>query len=223
MRGPLSENPGGLAGVWAEENSRASIFDAMKRRETFGTSGTRLTARFFGGWDFEESLCGRSDRVEVGYARGVPMGGDLPERSEGAAAPRFLLSALADPGAPGRAGVPLQRAQVVKGWVDEAGHFQEQVYDARGGANGASVDLGSCTPQGPGHRELCTVWQDPDFDASLDAVYYLRVLENPSCRWNQFECNALPAADRPEACDDPGVVRTVQERLWSSPIWYEAS
>ena len=98
MRGPLSENPGGLAGVRAEENSHASTFDAMKRRETLSTSGTRLTARFFGGWDFQETLYDRSDRVEVSHAEGAPMGSDLPERLEETATPRFLLSALADPG-----------------------------------------------------------------------------------------------------------------------------
>jgi hypothetical protein len=223
MRGALANGSGGLAGVWAEENSRDAIFDAMKRRETFGTSGTRMTARFFGGWEFDPMLCESPDVVEAGYAGGIPMGGDLSAPPGRDSSPSFLIAAMSDPGAPGRDGTALQRAQVIKGWVDDEGQFRQQVFDAAGGPNGASVDLNSCTPQGPGERSLCTVWKDPDFDGTRDAVYYLRVLENPSCRWNQFECNRLPAEARPAACSDPAVVRTVQERLWTSPIWYDAN
>ncbi|MGI9591209.1 MAG: DUF3604 domain-containing protein [Myxococcota bacterium] len=219
---PLFASPGGLAGVWAEENSRDAIFDGLQRRESFGTSGPRITARFFGGWDLPEGLCGSPDLVRQGYARGVPMGGDLPARPAGAGAPRFVVSALRDPGTEAHPGGLLQRAQIVKGWVDQEGRFHQAVHEVAGGANGATVDLASCAPQGPGHDALCAVWSDPDFDPTTSAVYYLRVLENPSCRWNQLQCLQLPEADRPKSCTAPPVPKTIQERLWTSPIWYEA-
>lgn len=219
----LTSSPGGLAGVWAEENSRDAIFDALKRRETFGTSGPRITARFFGGWDYPEDLCGDPALVERGYADGVPMGGDLPTRPAGADAPRFVVSAMRDPGTPEHPGGQLQRVQIVKGWLGRDGAYHQAIYDVAGGPNGASVDA-TCRPQGPGHDALCRVWRDPDFDPSRNAVYYVRVLENPSCRWSALQCLEQPAGARSESCDDPDpdVPRTIQERLWTSPIWYEA-
>ncbi|MBW2424299.1 MAG: DUF3604 domain-containing protein [Deltaproteobacteria bacterium] len=220
-RNSLAANPGGLAGVWAEENSRDSIFDAMKRRETFGTSGPRITARFFGGWDYAEDLCSSASLARAGYARGVAMGGDLPPRPEGAGAPTFVVSAMRDLGTPEHPGGLLQRAQIVKGWVDAGGHFHQRVFDVAGGENGAHVDPLSCEPRGTGHDSLCQVWTDPSFDPSRRSVYYLRVLENPSCRWNQLQCLSLPANERPPSCDDPAVPKVIQERLWTSPIWYE--
>jgi hypothetical protein len=149
------------------------------------------------------------------------MGGDLPPRPEGAGAPLFVVSALRDPGIPEHPGGLLQRAQVVKGWLDDEGAFHQAVYDVAGGPNGARVDLDTCETRGPGSDALCAVWRDPDFDAQRRAVYYLRVLENPSCRWNQRQCNALPESERPEECASPPVPRTIQERLWTSPIWYD--
>ena len=217
----LASNPGGLAAVWAEENSRDSLFDAMKRRETFSTSGPRMTARFFGGWDYPAELCANDDLVEQGYAGGVPMGGDLPPAPEGAAAPVFVVSTLRDPGVPEHPGGLLQRAQVVKGWVDAEGRYHQAVYDVAGGDSDASVDTNTCEVSGSGHDSLCAVWRDPDFDASRRAVYYLRVLENPSCRWNQRQCIALPEDERPNGCTHPDVPRVIQERLLTSPIWYE--
>jgi hypothetical protein len=219
----LAANPGGLAGVWAEENSRDSIFDALQRKETFGTSGPRITARFFGGWDYPDDLCDSADLVERGYSGGVSMGGDLPAKPTAGGAPKFVVSAMRDVGIPAHPGGLLQRAQIVKGWLDEAGQFHQQVYDVAGGANDASVDMNTCQPQGPGHDSLCTVWTDPDFDASTQAVYYVRVLENPSCRWNQIQCLSLPEGDRPESCNDETIPKMIQERLWTSPIWYEAN
>ncbi len=216
----LAANPGGLAGVWAEENSRDSIFDAMKRKETFATSGPRITARFFGGWELDPTLCDSPELVARGYEDGVPMGADLPARPRDAQAPRFLVNALRDVGTEAHPGGLLQRAQIVKGWVDDEGRYHQAVHDVAGGANAASVDPGSCEPRGPGHDSLCTVWTDPDFDPDTDAVYYLRVLENPSCRWNQRQCLELPPDQRPASCLDPSVPRTIQERLWTSPIWY---
>ena len=219
----LASSPGGIAGVWAEENSRDSIFDAMKRRETFGTSGPRITARFFGGWDYDSDLCGQPDLVERGYAQGVPMGGDLPQRPSDASAPRFVLSAMRDIGIPEHPGGLLQRAQIVKGWVDDAGDFHQAIYDVAGGANGSGVDAATCQPRGAGHNSLCQVWSDPDFDPSRNAVYYARVLENPSCRWSAIQCLEQPEEARSPSCDDPAVPHTIQERLWTSPIWYESA
>jgi hypothetical protein len=215
-------SPGGVAGVWAEENSRDAIFDAMMRRETFGTSGPRMTARFYGGWSLPADLCGAPDLVERGDALGVPMGGDLPPRPEGAAAPSFVVSALRDAGIPEHPGGLLQRVQIVKGWVDVEDGFHQVIHDVAGGANGADVDPATCAPRGEGHESLCAVWTDPDFDPAQAAVYSVRVLENPSCRWSALQCLELPEAERPPACRDPKIPTTIQERLWTSPIWYEA-
>jgi len=214
-------SPGGVAGVWAEENSRDSLFDAMERREVFGTSGPRMLARFFGGWEYPEDLCQQSDLVAQGYAHGVSMGGDLPSRPAEKEAPIFVVSAMKDPGAQGHPGGLLQRAQIIKGWLGDDGLFHEQVFDVTGGNNGASVDLDTCEPKGPGADTLCAVWSDPGFDPARGAVYYARVLENPSCRWTQIQCNELPEENRPAGCTNPPTPRTIQERLWTSPIWYE--
>jgi hypothetical protein len=219
----LNSNPGGIAGVWAEENSRDSIFDAMKRRETFGTSGPRITARFFGGWDYPDDLCGDPELVSRGYAGGVSMGGDMPKRLSEGQAPKFVVSAMRDIGTPEHPGGLLQRAQIVKGWVGDDGEFHQAVYDVAGGANEATVDLGTCQPRGVGHNNLCEVWTDPDFDPETNAVYYARVLENPSCRWSTIQCLEQPEGSKNASCNDPEVAQTIQERLWTSPIWYEVS
>jgi hypothetical protein len=219
-------NPGGLAVIWAEENSRDALFEAMRRREVYGTSGPRHLVRFFGGWELPEDLCGREDFVATGYARGVPMGGDLPTR--GAAAPVFAVSALRDPGTGRGPGTALQRIQIVKGWL-ENGTPRERVIEVAGdAASGASVDLATCEPTGPGADGLCRVWRDPDFDASQRAFYYARVVENPSCRWSTRVCNAKgvdcrdPSAVPEElaVCCEAGRAKTIQERSWTSPIWY---
>jgi len=217
----LAANPGGIAGIWAEENSRDSIFDAMQRKETFGTSGPRITARFFGGGDYPEDLCDSPDLVEQGYAGGVPMGGDLSAQPTTDAAPHFVVSAIRDIGTPDHPGGFLQRIQIVKGWLDDADRFHQEVFDIAGGANEATVDPNTCQPQGAGHDGLCAVWTDPEFDAANQAVYYVRVLENPSCRWNQRQCLSLQQDERPASCEDAEIPKTIQERLWTSPIWYE--
>jgi hypothetical protein len=226
--GGMSTNPGGLIGVWAEQNTRDALFDAMKRREVFGTSGPRMKVRFHGGWGYEDGLCDDPARLARADEGGVPMGSDLPRRPAAATSarashgsPRFLVIGQADPGTSGAPGVPLQRLQVIKGWIGDDGDQHQRVYDVAGDPdNGASVDLDSCQPIGSGHNDLCAVWEDPAFDAQERAVYYLRAVENPSCRYSQRECIALDAAIRPEACDHENYSRTIQERAWSSPIWY---
>jgi hypothetical protein len=221
---------GGLAVLWAEENSRDALFAAMQRREAYGTSGTRPSVRFFGGWNYGAELCSDPQLVAKGYQGGVPMGGDLPKRPSGAKAPTFAALAVQDPGTAQKPGTPLQRIQIVKGWVDAKGEVHERVVDVAGGDNGASVDLDTCEPRGDGAKQLCAVWTDPDFDAQQGAFYYARVLENPTCRWSQRICHAAKVD-----CRDPHKVPlnlagccsevakpTIQERAWTSPIWYEA-
>lgn len=213
--GGILNNPGGLAAVWAVENSRDALFEAMRRKETYGTSGPRISVRFFGGWGYPEDLCDDAALVTRGYEGGVPMGGSLPAR-DGDGAPRFALSALRDPD-----GAPLQRIQVVKGWIDAEDRLAERVYDVAGDAeNGADVDLATCAPRGEGSDGLCAVWTDPDFDPAAAAFYYARVVENPTCRWSTWECLSLPEADRPATCGDGTVPATIQERAWTSSIWY---
>ncbi|MBK7951912.1 MAG: DUF3604 domain-containing protein [Deltaproteobacteria bacterium] len=227
-------NPGGLAVVWAEENARDSIFEALSRREVYGTSGTRPEVRFFGGWRYPDDLCRARDLVARGYAEGVPMGQDLPRRLQpeqtgGAAAPVFVVSAMQDPGTKSRPGTPLQRIQIVKGWT-EKGATHERVFDVAGGPNDASVDPTTCEPKGEGARSLCAVWRDPGFDPEENAFYYARVLENPTCRWHRHLCVAAKVdCAKPEsigkgfeACCEASQPSTVQERAWTSPIWYEA-
>jgi hypothetical protein len=220
--------PGGLVAAWAEENTREAIFAALRRREVYGTSGPRLVVRFFGGWDLRPDLCDGPDFAGRADRGGVPMGGELPPPERAAGAPGFALFALRDPGTEGRPGAPLQRAQIVKGWV-EGGRAFERVYDVAGDpGNGADVDLERCEPRGAGADALCTVWRDPDFEPGERAFYYARVLENPTCRWSQYVCNAHAvdcgrAGDLPEElapCCDPARPRTIQERAWTSPIWY---
>lgn len=211
----------GLAGVWAEENSRDSIYAALRRKETFATSGPRMRVRFFAGYDFPDDLLQRPDTVKQAYAHGVPMGGDLLAAK--GRAPKFLVWGMRDP----QSGV-LQRAQIVKGWV-ENGVAKERVFDvacsdglqvdsrtARCPDNGATVDLVTCTTSRfKGAVELRTVWKDPEFDPKQRAFYYVRVLENPSCRWSTWDAirNGTPPA--------PNIPATIMERAWSSPIWYE--
>jgi len=213
-------NPGGLAGVWAEENSRASLFAALRRREVFGTSGPRIPVRFFGGWNLAPDLCDDPRWVERAYRDGVAMGSILPPpTASGPGAPRFVVSAQRDPGTAARPGTPLQRIQIIKGWrAPDGSHVR--VHDVAGDPDpDASVDLASCAPIGRGADSLCAVWSDPDYRPGQRAFYYARVVENPSCRWTTYECNRLPPGERPPTCRDPSEPRTIQERAWSSPIW----
>jgi hypothetical protein len=223
----LEFSPGGLAVLWAEENSRDALFAAMQRREVYGTSGTRPIVRFFGGWEYDEGMCGADDFVEDGYAEGVPMGGDLPGRDAGMKAPTFAVWAVQDAGTKSVPGTPLQRVQIIKGWTDGE-QTRERVFDVAGGDNDASVNVDSCERKGKGAAQLCTVWSDPDFDADQRAFYYARVLENPSCRWSQQLCVEAkvncsdPASVAPgyRGCCQPDHRKVIQERAWTSPIWY---
>lgn len=220
----LENGPGGLTVLWGEQNTRESLFAAMQRKEAYATSGTRPLLRFFGGAGLDKDLCGNVAMVASAYAQGVPMGSDLEPADQ---PPRFLVAVSQDSGTAEYPGAPLQRVQIVKGWYKD-GEVREQVLDVAGGDNGASVDLNTCKRIGEGHAQLCTVWEDPDFDPDATAFYYARAFENPSCRWSQYQCN-----DAGVDCSDPSTIsegfeaccaaehqRTVQERAWSSPIWY---
>jgi hypothetical protein len=222
VRPPLpGYNMGGLAAVWSEENSRESIFEALRRREVFATSGPRMTVRLFGGWGLEPDLCAKPNLAAQGYSRGVPMGSDLPDRVGADTMPSFLVSAMRDPGTAARPGGLLQRIQIIKGWSGADGTFYQEVVDVAGRAdNGASVDQDTCTPEGPGADQLCAVWTDPKFDPNQRAVYYARVFENPSCRFAAYYCAGLEGDARPPNCDSDAVPMTIQERAWTSPIWY---
>jgi hypothetical protein len=224
-------NPGGLAVLWAEENSRDSLFEAMRRREAYGTTGTRLGIRFFGGWDYPDDACSSEEPARIGYRDGVPMGSDLATPPPTGKSPRFIARAWQDPGTPGRPGTPLERLQVIKIWLD-GGQAREKVYDiTRADGPVGTVDAATCKIDGGGAASLCTVWEDPDFDASTTALYYLRVLESPSCRWLRYACNQRGVVcDEPstitaglEPCCDPGTQKVIRERGLTSPIWYTPS
>ncbi len=213
-------SPGGLVAVWSEENSREASFDALRRREVYGTSGPRIAVRMFAAWDLPEDLCTRADHVDVADERGVPMGGLLsPGPKDGA--PRLVVAAERDAGAQGQPGTPLQRVQIVKGWLDAAGVGHIAVFDVASAGTDASVDLDTCEPRGAGADALCGVWRDPQYDPSQPSFYYARVLEDPTCRWSWRDCLSLPTAERPKACDE--LPRTIQERAWTSPIWVEVA
>ena len=221
------ENPGGLTGVWAEENTRASLFDAMYRKETFGVSGPHIKVRLFGGWGYDKDIVKARDWVKQSYAGGVPMGADLPPMPAGGkgTAPTFVVWAVKDP-----TSANLDRIQVIKGWTQDGQSF-EKVYDVawagdrkpdkwtgRVPAIQSTVDLDKATyTNDVGSAELKTLWTDPDFDASLHAFYYVRVLEIPTPRWTLIQ--AVKAGLPP-----PDIVPlTGQERAWTSPIWYTPS
>jgi hypothetical protein len=215
----LVNNPGGLAAIWAVERSRDAIFEALLRREVYATSGTRIAVRFFGGYSLPDSLCQASDRAEQGYRQGVPMGGRLAAPAGGDGQPRFLVEATADSGTAAHPGTPLQQVQIVKVWLDAGGAAQERVVVVAGDPqNGASVDESTCEQRGTGATSLCGVWRDVDYVPGQAAVYYARVLENPSCRWSTRLCNGIAAGQRPPGCSDPNVQKVIQERAITSAI-----
>ena len=213
----------GYAGVWATDNTREAIFDALMRKEVYATTGPRMVVRFFGGWDFTQTDAATRDPAEAGYSKGVPMGGDLTAAPEGKA-PTFLVAALKDP-----IGANLDRIQIVKGWQDADGALKDKVYDvAWGNADkrklgadgklppvGSTVDVPNATWTNTiGDPELITEWTDPDFDSNLRAFYYVRVIEIPTPRWTAYDAKKFGVSMPKE------VPMTTQERAYTSPIWY---
>jgi hypothetical protein len=248
----IQNSSGGHSVVWAEENSRDAIFEALKRKETYGTSGTRPIVRFFGGWDFATHLCS-TNFVPTGYAHGVPMGGDLPERPNTHASPRFIVAAWKDD----FIGTNLEQIQIIKGWVTAQGEKKEKVYRVVGEPGHpqdpeVGVDQQTCETKPGGFERLCQVWTDPDFNSSEPAFYYARVLEKPVCRYSTLWCRERIGVDpfnlsqcqqdldrmatsndpvqqanaeRGASCCSnqttfPFVQPVIQERAWTSPIWY---
>ena len=215
----------GYAAVWARENTRQALFAAFKRREVYATTGPRMTVRFFAGWDFDAGDAASPRLAAVGYRKGVPMGGDLARAPEGGA-PTLLMRAVKDPD-----GANLDRVQVVKGWRDSAGRMSERVYDVAlsdgrtPGEDGASavpvgntVDVGNAAYLNSiGAAELSAVWRDPDFDPDAPAFYYVRVLQIPTPRWTVYDARYHQLDVRQIPKEQPVVI---QERAYTSPIWY---
>jgi hypothetical protein len=212
----------GLAAVWATENSRTAIFDAMERKEVYATTGSRLAVRFFGGWEFTDQDINSRQPAFAGYTKGVPMGRDLPARPSGASAPTFMVYSLRD-----AQGANLDRIQIVKGWLGDDGRTREQVFDVawsdgrRMGSDGSLPPVGNTVDvenanwtNTIGASELATVWTDPDFDPGQQAFYYARVIEIPTPRWSTYDAFRF-GVDIPE--DAP---TSTQERAYTSPIWY---
>ena len=214
-------NASGYAAVWAAENTREALFAAMRRKEVYASTGPRVTVRFFGGWGYSTADAARPDLARVGYAKGVPMGGDLTEAPNGA--PTFLIRAVKDPD-----GANLDRVQLIKGWRDQDGELHEKIYnvalsdgrtespEGEVPAVGSTVDVRNASyTNSIGDPELAVVWADPDFDRAELAFYYLRVLEVPTPRWTAYDAKSYGLKDLPDE-----VPMVTQERAYTSPIWY---
>ncbi len=214
----------GYAAVWANDNTRESLWDAMKRKETYATSGTRMTVRFFGGWNYASDDAKARNVADTGYGKGVPMGADLPKAPAGAKAPTFLVAALKDP-----MGANLDRVQIIKGWVDKDGKPHEQIYNVGWGDTktrklgpkgelppvGDTVDVEKALWTNTiGDPDINAFWTDPDFDPALRAFYYVRAIEIPTPRWTAYDQVRFGIKMGPE------VPLKHQERAWTSPIWY---
>ncbi len=214
----LTASPGGLAVVYAESNDRESLFAALRRRETYATSGTRILVRTFAGPDVPDDLCAAPDFVASGDASGVPMGGEV----HGASAMRFAAMASADP-----MGAPLEAIELVKLWVDAAGETHESVTEIARATESGPVDPLTCAPAAGGSDTLCAVYSDPDFDPAEHAIYYARVREVQTCRWSGWVCRELsvdcdaiePTDPRITCCNEPSR-HTLHERAWTSPVFY---
>jgi hypothetical protein len=211
----------GYTGVWATENTREAIWDALKRKEAYSTTGPRITVRFFGGWDFETKDAQTRMPADVGYAKGVPMGGDLSDAPAGKS-PTFRAAALKDP-----LSGNLDRIQIIKGWVDTKGSLREKIYDViwsgdrKIGADGKLPPVGNTVDvenaiwtNTVGAPELIAAWKDPEFDPKLRAFYYARVIEIPTPRWTAYDQKRFGIKMA------PNVPMTVTERAYTSPIWY---
>ena len=222
LAGGWSWSAAGLAAVWAQENTRDSLFDAMRSRETYATSGPRMAVRFFGGWNFSDDLLQQADWLNTAYASGVPMGSELPAANTASGAPRFAIWAIRDPESGN-----LDRIQVIKGWVDTSGVTHEKIFDVAWAGErqpdpatgklppvGNTVDASSATYTNTiGAPQLATVWQDPEFDPAVESFYYVRVIEIPTPRWSTFDAKLLGIA--------PPEPTSLQERAVTSAIWYK--
>jgi hypothetical protein len=247
----FSNNPGGLTAVLAEQNTRASIFAALKARRAYATSGPRIEVRTYGSWEaFPSDFCARMEGgetpIEDGDVDAVPMGSLLPTRNE-SAAPSFAAWALQDAGG-SAPGAPLERIQIIKGWVDAEGEVNTKVIDIAGAADGPRPGPRCSVPTTGRPEQLCAIWTDPEFDPAEDAYYYVRVLEQPTCRWNTLQCveravdcdqldaatgtfpvetewagweGCCDVAGEPDSFVGENRFDVIQERAWSSPIWYE--
>tara|TARA_A100000164_G_C21815267_1_gene727543 strand:- start:465 stop:1169 length:705 start_codon:yes stop_codon:yes gene_type:complete len=201
----------GYAGVWARDNTREEIFNAFKRKETFATTGPRIAVRFFGGWDFSKEDKFDPNFVDLGYSKGVPMGSDLPLRSN-KKSPTFLIMAAKDPN-----GANLERIQIIKGWTNKDGSSSEKVYDVdlSSDAGSNTVNIAAATYKNSiGEAQFISFWKDPDFNPKEQAFYYIRVIEIPTPRWTTYDSvvfgNKLPTF----------IPASHQERAYTSPIWY---
>jgi len=218
---PITHNPGGLAAIWSEENTRDALFDAMKKKEVYATSGTRIRLRFFAGWDLEQDIVNSPDMVATAYKNAVPMGGVLA-KTEKVSIPKFLVWAAKDP-----INANLARVQMIKAWI-ENGEQKEAVFDiacsdglapdsgtGKCPDNGADVNLSTCeVTEANGNEEIKVLWTDDDFNPEYASFYYVRVMQNPTCRWSTYDAIRLGIDPIKE------VPATIQERAWSSPIWY---
>jgi hypothetical protein len=215
----------GYTGIWAEDNTRESLFAAMKRKEVYASTGPRMTVRFFGGWDYQNDDAFKPDLAKIGYEKGVPMGGDLTNAPDGLS-PTFLIRAAKDPD-----GANLDRVQVIKGWHDKDGELHEKVYNVALSDNRKENRHGKVKPVGStvnvkdasytnsiGDPELAVVWTDPEFDKNELAFYYVRVLEIPTPRWTAYDAKYFGLTDIPGE-----VPMVTQERAYTSPIWYSPS
>lgn len=217
----ILKNPGGLAAVWAKENTREAIFEALKNRETYATSGTRIKLRFFSAWDLPEDIINQPNLITTAYQQGVPMGSVMNIRKDGQS-PAFIVWAMKDP-----LSANLQKIQMIKAWMED-GERKEKVFDiacsdglsvdmatGRCPDNNSKVNINTCaTDDSKGAKELKVLWRDEEFKAQQSAFYYVRVLQNPTCRWSTYD--AIRLGTKPRA----DVPVTVRERVWSSPIWY---
>lgn len=243
----LEANPGAVTAVWATENTRAAIFSGLKTKETYGTSGIRPVVRFFGGWSYDPATMCSGTFEEIGYTAGVPMGSTLRPRPAGSTSgPFFAIKVSKDPAVDPK--TKIERVQVTKGWIEGQGQPKEKVFTVMGPEaspkHSPYVDPDTCAlSDGGGKDEVCLVWEDPSFQADQAAFYYVRVLQTPTCRWSTLQCNEYPTQAERDAClswisqpalkeslNDNGelelasgvvVERTIQERAWTSPIWYD--
>ena len=198
----IDSNPGGLAGVWATENTRDAIFDAMLRKEVFGTSGPRIKPRLFGGWRLDENLCANPEMIAEAYKNAVPMGSDLAPNKELNRVPKFLAHAVRD-----FESSKLQSLQLIKGWLDTEGNLNNKVISI------AEFPTGS--------DEICIIYADNNFKLNQSAYYYLRAVELPSPRWHTYDCDKIAVESRPEVCKSDDYPKIIREMAWTSPIWYQ--